>query len=153
MRRRPDPLPTDYVPIPGQRYRRGKGRPYVPDVVEQVRVLVEGTTLPQAAIAARTGLGIATIHAWIHRRGWTRPPDASRSTRAVGVERAGFTRRLREALRRAEVLARGEAERLAREVIPDAAAIGRLQALADAARAAGRWRVGPGQRGPRARQD
>jgi transposase len=153
MRRRPDPLPPDFVPVQGQRFRRGRGRPYVPDVVEQVRVLVEGTTLPQAAIAARTGLGVATIHAWIHRRRWTRPADASLSTRAVGVERAGFTRRLREALRRVEALAGREAERLASEIEPDGGAIGQANALADAARAAAGQSANPGQRRRRARPD
>jgi hypothetical protein len=153
MRRPHDPLPQDFVPVPGQRFRRGRGRRYVPDVVEQVRVLVEGTTLPQAAIAARTGLGVATIHAWIHRRGWTRPADASLSTRRVGVERAGFTRRLREGLRRAEALAAREAERLAGAAEPDAAAMRQAHALADAARAAGRERITPRRTRRNARQD
>ncbi len=153
MRRRHDPFPPDFVPVPGQRFRRGRGRRYVPDVVEQVRVLVEGTILPQAAIAARTGLSVGTIHAWIHRRGWRRPPDASLSTRRVGVDRAGFTRRLREGLRRVEALAGREAERRARAADSDAAAMRQMNDLAEAARAAARERATPRRTRRNARQD
>ena len=105
MRDRVPPLPPGYTPPARQRFRRPFGWPYVPDVVERVRVLVEGTTWSEKAIAARTGVGATTVHGWIHRRGWRRPPGASRSTRRVGLARAGFTRRLRHALARVEALA------------------------------------------------
>ncbi|TDR94677.1 terminase gpP N-terminus-related DNA-binding protein [Enterovirga rhinocerotis] len=83
------------------------------DVVEQVRVLIVGTTWPEAAIAARVGVGVATVHAWKTRHGWRRPADASLSTRKVGLERAGFTRRCRAALRRLEAMAERESVRIA----------------------------------------
>lgn len=74
------------------RFRRVRGRPYVPDVAERVRVLVEGTGLSQAAIAARTGVGAATVATWMRRRNWTRPLDAYRCTRLVAADRAGLGR-------------------------------------------------------------
>lgn len=151
MRRRPEPLPPGFVPLKGMRFKRRPGRPYVPDAVERVRALVEGTTLPQAGIAARTGVGVATVHAWIHRRRWTRPFDASISTRRVGIERAGLTRRLRDALRRVEALARREGERLAGEAKPDGAALDRAEALRAAAEAAFRQRAGRSQAGRHSR--
>jgi hypothetical protein len=104
--------------------------------VGQVRVLVEGTGLPLTEIAARTRVGATTVHAWIHRRGWTRPPAASRSTRAVGLERAGFTRRLGHALARVEALATRELEALARREDPNTAEIERARALLEAAQLA-----------------
>jgi hypothetical protein len=44
-------------PTYNARSRRRSGNPYVPDVVVQVQVLVEGTGLPLTEIAARTGWG------------------------------------------------------------------------------------------------
>jgi len=92
MRDRPIPLPPGFNPPHNPRFRRRSGNPYVPDVVDRVRVLVEGTGLPLTEIAARTGVAATTVHGWIHRRGWRRPVAASRSPRAVALERAGFTR-------------------------------------------------------------
>ena len=40
--RRPDPL-LNLTPPDAPRFRRGRGWRYVPDVVERVRVLVEGS--------------------------------------------------------------------------------------------------------------
>src|SRR3954468_7651808 len=117
MRDRPTPLPPGFTPPHNSRFRRVNGTPYVPDVVERVRVLVEGTGLPLTEIAARTGVGATTVHGWIRRRGWRRPPAASRSTRAVGLGRAGFTRRLGHALARVEALAARELEARAREAL------------------------------------
>lgn len=85
----PPPLPSDFVPLSAMRFKRGRGRRYVPDVVEKVRVLIGGTTWPEAAIAARIGIGVATVHGWKVRRGWRRPLDTSVSTRKVGLARAG----------------------------------------------------------------
>ena len=136
MRDRPIPLPPGFNPPHNPRFRRRSGNPYVPDVVERVRVLVEGTGVPLTVIAARTGVGATTVHDWIRRRGWTRPAAASRSTRAVGFERAGFTRRLGHALARVEALAVREIEDLARRNDPNEA--DRARALHDAVRLARR---------------
>jgi hypothetical protein len=136
MRDRPIPLPPGFTPPHNSRFRRVNGTPYVPDVVERVRVLVEGTGLPLTEIAARTGVGATTVHGWIHRRGWRRPAAASRSTRAVGLGRAGFTRRLGHALARVEALAARELETLAREALTrEALARGTDPNEADRARA------------------
>ena len=136
MRRRPEPLPPGFLPQPAPRYRRMNGRPYVADVVEGVRAFVEGTSLSDEAIAARTGVGATTIHEWIHRRGWRRPPDASLSTRRVEAGRAGLERRVREALERLRTLVDREANRLAAQEGRDDAALTRMVLLAAAARRA-----------------
>ena len=133
MRSRSPPLPADYVPPPRERYRRGKGRRYVPDVVARVRVLIERTTWPETAIAAQVGIGIGTVHRWKVTRGWRRPDGVPLATRKVGVARAGFTRRCREALLRVERLATVEAERLEGAAPPNEGAE-RARALAAAAR-------------------
>lgn len=52
------------------------GGGFVPEVVAGVRALVEGTTLSETAIAARTGVGRTTISRWRKRRDWRRPAEA-----------------------------------------------------------------------------
>ena len=99
-------------------------------------MLVEGTAWPEAAIAARTGVGVGTVNAWKARRGWRRPEGASVSTRKVALSRAEFSRRCRVALGRVERLAAEEAERLRGAEPCDEAALSRAKALADAARRA-----------------
>lgn len=59
--------------VPG---RAGGGHAIGPEVVEAARALVEGTALPQAVIAARLGIGRATLGRWGKARRWTRPPEA-----------------------------------------------------------------------------
>lgn len=135
MRPRFQDLPPGYVPPQALRFKGGRGRGYVPDVVERVRVLVEGTTLSQSAIAARTGLGVTTIQRWTKRRGWTRPAGTSRWTSTIAVERAGLTSRFRDAFERVEALARRESERLA-GIDGPAMAEGAARRLAKAARKA-----------------
>lgn len=133
MRRKPDPLPPGFVPPTPRRFRRVNGRPYVADVVDSVRVLVEGTLLSEAAIAKRTGIGVATVHDWIGKRGWVRPRDVPRSTRRVGRQRAGFERRLREAFGLVRALAEREVTALKRAETADPATLGKAQALAETA--------------------
>ena len=118
--RRHDPRPHLIVKPPRpQRYRRGKGRGYVADVVEKVRVLLTGTTWPEDEIAERVGIGVATVHGWKIARGWQRPDGASTSTRKVGVVRSGLTHRCRGALRTIESRAAAEVLRLCAEPAPD----------------------------------
>jgi hypothetical protein len=112
------PPPPTGSPRP-RRNRRGSGRPYSADAIEQVRVLITGTTWPQAVIAAQVGVGTATVHGWKVRRGWQRPPGVPVSMRKVALSRAGFTRRCREALRRIERLAAREVLRLREGTDPD----------------------------------
>lgn len=56
--------------------RRGGGHPIVAEVVAAVRGLVEGSVLPYAAIAARTGVSRTTICRWRKRGRWPRPTGA-----------------------------------------------------------------------------
>jgi hypothetical protein len=127
----PDPNVPIVSPLPNPRFKRGRGRRYVPDVVERVRVLVEGTGLSEAAIAARTGLGVTTIHRWRAERGWARPLAASPWTRTVAVDRAGLGEDLPAGFARVEALARRALGRLAGEEHEAARAeAGRLAAAA-----------------------
>lgn len=112
------------------RHRRGKGRRYVADVVERVRVLIVGTTWSEAEIARRVGIGVATVQGWKVRRRWQRPQGVSVSTRKVASARPDFTRRCYEAFGRIESLA----ERLASAEGANALTQERARALADAAR-------------------
>ena len=115
---------------PRSRFRRGKAwRRYVPDVVEQVRALIEGTDWPEAYVAKRVGIGVATVNGWKRRHCWRRPVGASVSTRTVPLARSGFTRHAREGLRRVEQLAMGEAARLADARPVDPAALTRAVVL------------------------
>jgi transcriptional regulator with XRE-family HTH domain len=79
----------------------------VPDVVERVRVLVEGTIYSQAEIAARTGIGQSTVDRWMRRHGWQRPEMAPLSTKLVATARSGLGPRIAAAASRlASVAAR-----------------------------------------------
>ena len=115
MRTQPPPtLPPGFqAPFKEQRGRGKNWRLYRPDVVERARVLVEGTTWPEAYIAKRIGIGVTTVHRWKVARGWRRPEGTPLSTRKVAVGRAGFTRRCLEALRAIEFGAYADAARLA----------------------------------------
>lgn len=44
--------------------------------MEAARALVEGSALPQAVIAARLGIGRATLSRWLKAGCWRRPPEA-----------------------------------------------------------------------------
>lgn len=131
---RPDPsVPTVARPT-NPRFKRGRGRRYVPDVVERVRVLVEGTALSQAAIAAKTGLGVTTVSNWTRRGNWTRPLEAARWKCLVRLDRAGLGPRLRSGFGRVEALTRRELGRVAGAANPDTGATERVRRLAEAAR-------------------
>jgi transcriptional regulator with XRE-family HTH domain len=118
-------LPPGFLLPQNRRASGGKGRPYLRPVVERVRELVEGSALSQAAIAARTGIGSATVSVWMREKGWRRPLDAYRSAQEVPADRTGLSPRLAAAFARLADLAEGE--------IASDAALVRL------ARAARRW--------------
>ncbi|TDR94095.1 hypothetical protein [Enterovirga rhinocerotis] len=71
------------------RYRRGRGLPYAADAVGAVRRLVTTTLLPQAAIARQVGVSQAQVSVWMHRHGWSRPPERPGSTRFAAARRGG----------------------------------------------------------------
>jgi transposase len=103
------PLPP-FTPPHAQRFRGGRGRRYVPDVVERVRVLVEGSAYSQAEIAARTGIAQSTVDRWMRRHGWQRPAEAPLSTRLVATVRSGLGPRIAAAASRLAALAARLAE-------------------------------------------
>ena len=105
-------IPPGFTPQPPMRFRRGWRR-YVPDVVEDVRRLVEGSALTHLSIAKRTGVSTCTIFRWTRNRGWVRPAQAETWNRALPLERAGLGPPFRAAMARVARLAEREAERLA----------------------------------------
>lgn len=148
MRRARRYRPVSCPPQSG-RYRGGNGCAYTADVVERARVLVVGTTWPEAAIAAHVGIGVATVNGWKRQRGWQRPEGVPLARRAVGLHRAGFTRRVRAAFERLATLASYELARCRRG--DDAEALRRAEELVervrDAACAADCRRTGAAPRG------
>ena len=87
----PEPLPPgeqapENRPMPPR--PRGTRRPHTDGKVAEVRRLIEHTTLTYGAIAARTGVGRASICRWARDFNWTRPQDAPRATDTVPRARA-----------------------------------------------------------------
>jgi hypothetical protein len=68
---------------------RGSRRPHKDATVREVRRLVEQSTLSYGEIAARTGVGRASICRWTRGQGWKRPLFAPRATDTVPSVRAG----------------------------------------------------------------
>jgi hypothetical protein len=68
--------------------RGGKDRPHAERTIEEVRKLIEETTLTCHQIAARTGTSPASISRWMQAGQWKRPPLAPRSMAAVPTPRA-----------------------------------------------------------------
>ena len=93
-------LPDDPQGIPVT--ARGKGpqgqasrRPHADAKVAQVRHFIEKTTLTYGEIAARTGVGRASICRWTRDQGWVRDVFAPRATDTVPRARAGQKLKLR----------------------------------------------------------
>ena len=105
------PPPPGYTRPDNPRFRKGQGQRYVPDVVERARVLIEGTELSYKAVAARTGIGVTTLHRWTHARAWTRPAGAAGWLPLIAVERAGLGKRFQGDLLEVARLADGAAAR------------------------------------------
>jgi hypothetical protein len=91
---------------------RGSRRPHADSTVAAVRRLIEQTTLTYAEIAARTGVGRASICRWTRDGGWRRPPFAPRATDTVPRERASAQLKRRTLAARLSALA----ERYIREL-------------------------------------
>ncbi|MEJ0074230.1 MAG: hypothetical protein WDO17_02075 [Alphaproteobacteria bacterium] len=66
----------------------GKGRPHADRTVEEVRKLIEETTLTYHQIAAQTGTSPASVSRWMQAGGWKRPLFAPRSMLTVPTPRA-----------------------------------------------------------------
>ena len=103
--------PDDPAAVVGPR-PRGSRRPHTDATVAAVRRLVEQTTLTYGAIAARTGVGRASICRWTRDGAWKRPPFAPRATDTVPSARASARLKARTLSLRLSALA----ERYIREL-------------------------------------
>ena len=103
--------PGDREAIAGPRPKRSR-RPHTDGTVARVRHFVEQTTLTYGEIAAKTGVGAASICRWTRDQGWTRPLFAPRATDTIPRERAGAQLKLRTLAARLAALA----ERAVREL-------------------------------------
>jgi sirohydrochlorin ferrochelatase len=84
---RPEPDPAEPGAFVAPR-PRGSRRPHTDAKVAGVRRLIEETTLTYGQIAARTGVGRASICRWTRDGSWQRPPFAPRATDTVPRARA-----------------------------------------------------------------
>jgi len=87
-------------------------RPHTDAAIAAVRRLIEQTALTYGEIAARTGVGRATICRWTRDGGWRRHPFAPRATDTVPTARAGARLKMRTLAARLHALA----ERTVREL-------------------------------------
>ena len=98
--------------LSGRSRAYGKGRPYCDGAVNEVRALIEGTTLTYHQIAKRTGASPASISRWMQAGEWKRPLFAPRSMRGMPTPRATAYNRHRSLATRLAALA----ERYVREL-------------------------------------
>jgi hypothetical protein len=91
---------------------RGSRRPHADAKVAEVRRLIEQTTQTYSEIAAKTGVGCASICRWTRDGGWQRPLFAPRATDTVPRERASARLKARTLAARLQALA----ERYIREL-------------------------------------
>jgi hypothetical protein len=85
--------------------KRGSRRPHTDATVAAVRDLVENSVLTYAEIAAKTGVGRASICRWTRDAGWKRPLFAPRATDTVPSARAGARLKARTLAARLAALA------------------------------------------------
>jgi hypothetical protein len=91
---------------------RGSRRPHTDAKVAKVRRLIEETPLTYGEIAAKTGVGRASICRWTRDHGWKRHLFAPRATDKVPRERASAHLKMRTLAARLAALA----ERMIREM-------------------------------------
>jgi hypothetical protein len=103
--------PDDPRAVVAQR-PRGSRRPHTDAKVAAVRRLIEQSTLTYSEIAAKTGVGRASICRWTRDGGWQRPLFAPRATDTVPSPRASAKLRRRTLAARLSALA----ERYLREL-------------------------------------
>src|SRR5882672_6474316 len=80
--------PDEPEAVAGPPRPRGSRRPHADAKVAQVRQLIEQTELTYGQIAARTGVGRASICRWTRDGGWKRPAFAPRATDTIPTARA-----------------------------------------------------------------
>jgi hypothetical protein len=103
-------LPDDPAAIVSGPRRQGSPgktsrRPHADATVAQVRRLIVETTLTYGEIAAKTGVGRASICRWTRDQSWQRPVFAPRATDLIPRPRAGRKLKLRLLAERLAALA------------------------------------------------
>jgi hypothetical protein len=111
LRVRPDPSSDEPAAVVGPRPRSSR-RPHTDAAGAAVRRLIEETPLTYSEIAARTGVGRASICRWTRDGQWQRPVFAPRATDRVPRERASAHLKARTLAARLAALA----ERMIREL-------------------------------------
>jgi hypothetical protein len=114
--------PADHDPAAVTAERpRGSRRPHTDARVATVRRYIEQTVLTYGEIAARTGVGRASICRWTRDGGWTRHAFAPRATDTIPRPRAGQKLKLRLLAERLRALAERHVRELeaAERVDPD----------------------------------
>jgi hypothetical protein len=91
---------------------QGSRRPHTDAAVAKVRHLIEHTALTYDEIAAKTGVGPASISRWSRDGAWARPLSAPRATDRMPTARASQKLKLRRLAERLRMLA----ERYLREL-------------------------------------
>jgi hypothetical protein len=111
--------PDDPQAIVGPR-PRGSRRPHTDASVAQVRALIEQTTLTYSQIAAKTGIGRASICRWTRDQNWQRPVFAPRATDTIPTARASAHLRRRTLAARLSALAERHVRELEESACVDA---------------------------------
>ena len=127
---------------------RGSRRPHTDGKVAAVRRLIEETTLTYGAIAARSGVGRASICRWTRDGAWKRPLFAPRATDSVPSARASARLKRRTLAARLTALAERHVGELEASACVDAQKLGEALELLKLAKLAAmgrrRRRTGPG---------
>ena len=97
--------PAEGPPAIIEQRPRGSRRPHTDMAVAKVRNLIERTDLTYSEIAAKTGVGRASICRWARDGKWLRPAHAPRATDLVPSLRAGRRLRMRKLATQLEALA------------------------------------------------
>jgi len=116
---------------------RGSRRPHTDGKVAAVRRLIEDTTLTYGQIAARTGVGRASICRWTQDGAWKRPLFAPRATDTVPRARASAKLKRRTLAARLTALAERHIGELEASACVDAGKLGEALELLKMAKLAG----------------
>ena len=135
---RRDPAPDGSVDMPPR--PRGSRRPHTDMKVAGVRRLIEQTTLTYGEIAARTGVGRASICRWTVDGGWKRPAFAPRATDTVPRHRASARLKRRTLAARLTALAERHLRELEESGSVDAEKLAEALELVRIAKVAGQGR-------------
>ena len=119
---------------------RGSRRPHTDRKVAEVRRLIEQSTMTYGEIAARTGVGRASICRWTRDQGWKRPPWAPRATDLMPTARASAQLKRRTLSLRLQQLAERHIQELEASACVDPDRLGEALELLKMAKLAARTR-------------